>query len=136
MQSKIIFLLMLTSFRIDAAEVCKSGEIRYMHNKKYVSNVQSFCHEGNQIYSLSCKGKNCDFLQAPEKRPVDISSTNPTVGSPGFKVCRALGGQPQIFEYRFSDQKDWTEDSRCIFGKDEFVSNDMILGLWKDYTIR
>lgn len=136
MHSKIIFLLIVSSFQVGAEEVCKNGEIRYMHNQKYVSNVQRFCMEKNKVYSLGCKGNKCDFLQSPEKRPVDISQSNSTLGSPGFKVCRALGGQPQIFEYRFSDQKDWTEDSRCIFGKDEFVSNDMILGLWKDYTIR
>lgn len=138
MQTKVL-LILLFSLPAYSAEKCEQGEVRYIHNKKSISQKLKFCVEetnrGSFVLSDSCSGKACKLLENPAARPVDLTSYKGTVGSPGFKVCRELGGQPQIFEYKFNSAEDWTKDSRCIFSEKDFVSNDVLLTLWKDYML-
>jgi hypothetical protein len=51
------------------------------------------------------------------------------IGSPGFKLCRALDGVPQIFEWKSGDKK-WQSTERCLLGN-EFVEIGLLTKIWK-----
>ncbi|MCP4915233.1 MAG: hypothetical protein GY909_19085 [Oligoflexia bacterium] len=133
----IIFLVFLST-NILAEEKCSEGMIEYIYKKKKVKKKLNFCFDKDKrdkyIYSTNCKGLKCKPLLIPEKRPVNISHYKSSIGSPGFKVCRELGGSPQIIKYKFD--KKWNQSSRCIFNDSTFASNNLLLKLWKGLIIQ
>lgn len=136
--SLLIFLLAIFSVGLMAKEKCSEGTIQYIYKKKKIEKKLSFCFDEDKrdkyIYSKNCKGLKCKQLLIPEKRPVNIKQYKSSIGSPGFKVCRELGGSPQIIKYSFG--KKWNQSSRCIFDDSTFASNNLLLKLWKGLIIQ
>lgn len=134
----LCFLLLTQAF---AEESCGPGKIKYTNKGKEVVKALSFCVQvekrGILLTSITCKGGQCKELKDPHKRPVNLGKYPDTIGSPGFKVCRELGGSPQIIEYQYPDKfKDqWKQSSRCLFREDTFASNNFLMKLWKPFII-
>ncbi|PIK16127.1 hypothetical protein [Halobacteriovorax sp. JY17] len=137
MLNKVILLSLFLGKPVYAKEVCGVGQIKYIKNQKEIVQNLKFCKEseGGSIYSQNCSERKCHFLKEPFKRPVDLRKYASTMGSPGFKVCRELKGSPQIIKYKFNDQKFWDDDARCIVDEKTFVSNSILLEMWKDYIL-
>ncbi len=140
MLSRILFLSLLFISSALAEEVCKDGQIKYVEKQKEIIKNVKFCKNKNveqaNIYSVNCSKKECSFLKEPFKRPVDLRRYASTMGSAGFKVCRELKGSPQIVQYKFNSDKYWDDDSRCIVDKNTFVSNSILLDIWKDFILK
>lgn len=137
----LIFTLFITcSMVVDASE-CGPGKIKYIFNQKEVIKDIDLCvleeKRGIILLSPSCKDQSCKEIMDPHKRPINLSKYSETLGSPGFKVCKELGGKPQILEFLFPSKykKDWQQSSRCIFNENTFVSNNFLLKLWKGYIV-
>jgi hypothetical protein len=138
MQTKLLMTLFFLSTTISAKEVCSTGKIKYTYKQKEKIEVVDMCEDinglGEFVYSPDCKGLECKVLKDPFKRPVNLKKYSSSIGSPGFKVCRELKGSPQIIKYQFKS-KAWKQDSRCIFNKKSFVSNAILMKIWKDYIL-
>lgn len=133
----VLFFIPLVSF---ASEICKVGEIKYVHNKNDIIQKMEFCVDttdnGKFVFSKNCSGSACKALSDPSSKPIDLRKYKSSIGSPGFKVCRELGGQPQLYFYRFDSKEEWQDDSRCIFSEKEFVSNALLFNMWQPYIIQ
>ncbi|EQC47592.1 hypothetical protein [Bacteriovorax sp. Seq25_V] len=137
--NKIILILMAIVLNFSLrAEICGKGEITYFDTGKKISNSLSFCFDKDErsefIYSKDCSKLKCKVLQNPKDRPVALMRYKSSIGSPGFKVCRELGGTPQIVE--FSLKQNTGKLGRCIFTNQTFVSNDLLMKLWKGFIIK
>jgi len=121
-----------------SAEECGRGNISYYLNNKKISTDEKFCFDQDErskyIYSQDCTGLKCKILKNPEERPVSLLGYKSSIGSPGFKVCRELGGTPQIVEYKLKEHQGKID--RCIFSEKTFVSNDLLMKLWKGFVIK
>lgn len=133
----ILTTLLLSSIGL-AGENCTKGSIKYTHNKESKQENIVFCFDEDKrdkfIYSKNCKGLKCDQVKEPWRKGIDLGKYPSSVGSPGFKVCRELGGSPQIIEFQINDEE-WNQSSRCIFNDDTFVSNNLLIKLWKPYIL-
>ncbi|ATH08327.1 hypothetical protein BIY24_10320 [Halobacteriovorax marinus] len=136
MLNKLFFLSLILISSSFAEEVCKDGQIKYTeHQKEVIKNVKICKDSEGSIYSTNCSKLKCNFLKEPFKRPLDFRKYAGTMGSPGFKACRELKGSPQIIKYKFNGEKYWLDDARCIVDKKTFVSNAIILEVWKSYIL-
>jgi hypothetical protein len=139
MLNKIYFLfsLIIQPLFVSASETCGPSQIEYIEDQKKVAVYTELCvskdERGQLFYSKNCAQMNCSILKKESLKFISLEEYEPSIGSPGFKVCRELGGLPQIIDYNFKDQ--WHQGSRCIFDKDTFVSNDLLIKLWKDFII-
>lgn len=133
----ILITILLSSIGF-AKESCTKGSIRYIHNKKIKKENIVFCIDQDKrdkfIYSKNCKGLMCDQVKEPWRKGIDLGKYPSSVGSPGFKVCRELGGSPQIIEFQINDGE-WNQSSRCMFNNKTFVSNNLLIKLWKPYIL-
>lgn len=80
--------------------------------------------------SKKCTKGNCEILKR-EKKPIVIKNYQSVMGSPGFKLCDALFGVPQIFDF-LDRQKKWQSTERCFFGRD-FVEISLLTREWKSF---
>lgn len=138
MQIKLFIIILLFSPFVSGEEICGVGKIKYILKQKEVIKTVSMCENikkfGEYIYSINCRALDCRFVKDPYKKPISLKKYARSVGSPGFKVCRELKGSPQIIQYQLNS-KEWKQDARCIFGKSSFVSNHILMSIWKDYIL-
>ena len=134
----ILSFLIISSIAL-AEESCKKGKIKYTYKKELKEIEMQYCTDEDSrdkfIYSKNCKGLSCEQVKDPAKRPINLGKYPSAVGSPGFKVCRELGGSPQIIEYKINGKDYWEQSSRCIFNEETFVSNNLLIKLWKPYLL-
>lgn len=139
---RLLVLLMLSNFLIlfqgQAHEECGAGVIEYIDDRKTVKENLTFCVEqdelGSYLYSLSCKAKQCKPLTEFAMDSIDISKGRSDIGSPYFKLCRELGGRPQIISFSLGKIENYKTD-RCLFGEDTFISNDLLMKTYRDNVI-
>lgn len=132
------FIIIISFFSLcDAKEICSTGEISYIFKQKKVIQNLEFCFDkdkrDNYIYSKNCMGLSCKEVQNPHEKPLILSKYKHSIGSPGFKVCRELGGSPQIINFKIKNESH--QGSRCIFNDTTFVSNNLLMKIWKDYIL-
>lgn len=143
MQSKVLFFILFsilfTNLNAFSKERCGLGVIKFTYKTKVKIEKEVFCYDEDKnnkfIYSRNCKSLKCKELATPAARPIDLSVYPHSIGSPGFKVCRELGGSPQIIEFKFNSSG-WHQSSRCIFSNDTYISNDLLIKLWKPYIFK
>jgi hypothetical protein len=68
------------------------------------------------------------------KSEIKIKDYYNRAGSPGFKLCRELGGVPQIFEFKKLIKSDWQSVSRCLFSNEDFVEISLLTKEWKSFV--
>lgn len=128
------FLLLLCNAQAD----CRSADIRIIYQSKAEISKEIVCDRMvgkiQFFVSKSCEEKSngsCEILKRP-KKDIVIKNYRSNFGSPGFKLCSALGGVPQIFDYKFNQDSVWKSTERCFFDKD-FVEISLLTSEWKKF---
>lgn len=108
---------------------CEAAKIRIETFSEVKVLEEKICY-GEDIAnftSASCKKQKCSAYKAP-KRYYMHEFLGP-MGTPGFKLCREVGGTPEIVEIFVGDL--WHRTDRCVF-KDGFVDTDSLLDFYID----
>lgn len=134
---KIFFLYSVFICILTEVNACEEVEIKIIYDKKEEFSKEILCSKktaDNMIFYLSkgCVDDACDVLKR-KKNTLVIKNYNSQIGSPGFKICEALGGIPQIFEFKKSHSTKWESTERCLFEKNEFVEISLLSREWKKF---
>jgi len=108
---------------------CTEGKIRTSAFGETVITRAKICH-GEMIEnfaSASCRNKKCSAFKVRKRYYIHEFLSD--VGTPGFKLCRELGGAPEIVD--ISVDGSWHRTDRCVF-KDGFVDTDSLLDFYID----
>lgn len=107
--SSIIFLSLAST--LAAAELtCLKGTIKKLYEMKEITEPSEFCTnaEGNVLIS-----KTCEKLDCLKDLPLaEVKFNTAGVGTPGFALCRKLGGGPEIVEFQVKEK--WYKLDRCL----------------------
>jgi hypothetical protein len=129
-KSIIVIILICISFHIladDEFECELHGRVKYILDKNEIIESADYCIQEitGHIISKSCYGEKskCQALAASGVH-IERGRLTSEFGTPVFKVCRIVGGSPQIFSY-FKSGK-WIEISRCLFPDKSFIDNDFL----------
>lgn len=121
----ISLLLLYSLANANANEItCSTGKVRQTTNGKTYQEAVEFCTNDtkNIFLSRSCLDKKCSPYKIKRKYSYsDLFSEN---GKPGFKLCRNLGGEPQIIFFEVSNR--FYKLDRCIFS-DGFIDTGFLL---------
>jgi hypothetical protein len=104
---------------------CVSGKISQIEFGKLKEESSNYCFNGDKTVLLSknCQQKKCRAFE--DKRKFKISLLVSQIGKPGFKLCRELGGQPEIVNF-FVQNRSYKLD-RCLFKDGSFADSDFLL---------
>lgn len=132
MKMIILFLWINSLFAKDCFET--TTKIIYM--KKIEVEKTTLCKKTTTdkmlfYISPSCQNDQCEILKRTKKKIV-IPSYMKNTGSPGFKLCHALGGIPQSFDFQ-DEKKLWNSTERCIFNRDDFIEISLLTHDWKKF---
>lgn len=124
---------------MEVKAACFPAEIKVINHGQEELSKETLCgvteEKGLLFYvSKGCEDNQCEILKRPFKTLV-IKDYRGNIGSPGFKLCRALEGMPQIFEWKNTDSSEknkWSAAERCFFGK-EFVEIPLLTKKWKPF---
>ncbi len=128
-----LYLLFFVISSVAASEnsqlTCISGKIKVTAFGDETIQREKFCFDKDfaGIYSSSCRKNDCQAFKNPKRYYPNELYTK--YGSPGFKLCRALQGTPEIIE--FYAEKEWHGTDRCTFS-DGFVDTDTLLDYYLD----
>jgi hypothetical protein len=105
--------------------ICVSGKISQIEFGKLKEESADYCFNGDKTVLLSknCQQKKCRAFE--DKRKFKISELLSQIGKPSFKLCRELGGQPEIIEF-FVEGQPFKLD-RCLFKDGSFSDSDYLL---------
>ena len=120
--NNILFLTLLISFNIGASEIeCTKGIISQFRDGNELKENSHFCYnqDKTRLTSYGCQKNQC----VPTTGPIKMNDLFSSIGTPGFKLCRQLGGRPEIIEF-FVDSKGYKLD-RCWF-KNEFINTGLL----------
>lgn len=125
----IKFLLaLLLPINVSATDLeCDTSQIRALVFGRTETSTATFCTNEmrTNLFSKNCQKNHCAALAAASRR-IDISQLNTEVGKPGFKLCRLLGGKPELIEFLFRNT--WYRLDRCLFDSDQsFVDTGTLL---------
>lgn len=129
--SKLYFLTAFLSFGVFASEFkCTKGTISQIADSKEVKETSHFCYnrDHTRLVSHGCQKFEC----VPNKSVGKFSDYYSEIGTPGFKICRKLGGEPEIIEF-FVDGKSYSLD-RCLF-KEEYVNVGFLIKHLRDKNL-
>ena len=105
----------------------------HIYNKKEVIEKQTMCQVINGHYtyftSPDCKEKKCKLFSSTKESFKDFKAFS-QIGSPGFRLCRQLGGVGQIITVTKGKNKIETE--RCLDGK-SFVEISFLIEHYKKF---
>lgn len=122
--SKIILIAGLFAHAEEPLQ-CEKGQIRSVTSGKVTVTDFKYCYDKatkSQLFSPNCRSKKCVAFDYPEELRFK-EFIGPT-GSPGFKVCRKVGGIPQIVEFSVSGK--WYKLDQCVFQDGSFVNSDYL----------
>lgn len=122
----LISFVFTVSFMAQAQElICISGRISQVEFGKTKEESADYCFNGEKTVLLSknCQQKKCSAFE--DKRRFEIGELLSEFGKPGFRLCRELGGQPEIIEF-IVESTPYKLD-RCIFKDRSFSDSDFLL---------
>lgn len=115
--------LFLFTFFVSGASAadltCVTGKLKKVEfNQEKIETIQ-YCYnaEKNILFSKNCVEKKCSAFS--DTRSFETKDFLSSIGSPSFKLCRTLGGQPEILEFEASKQ--FYKLDRCLFKDGSFV---------------
>jgi hypothetical protein len=116
----MIWLFLFVSFAQASEEklhCLEAGQLRFLALGSTREEKSSYCFDKSRslFLSSSCHKKKC-HAKKNKGCKVPPESLRGSVGSPGFKLCQALGGEAQILE--FHDGERWWSMDRCLFLSD------------------
>lgn len=127
-----IFLALITFLLTSAAgaqdfDKCISGQIRVQSFGEVKVTRENYCYDQELVnfVSESCRHRKCEaFRGAYRYYAQDFLGP---FGTPGFKLCRELGGSPEIVD--FFAKGAFQRSDRCVF-KDGFVDTDTLFDFY------
>ncbi len=121
--SSLILAVTLTAQAQDLT--CSSGRISQVEFGKIKVESSNYCFNSDKTVLLSrnCQQKKCRAFE--DKRRFKIGELLSEVGKPSFRLCRELGGQPEIIEFFVEDQP--YKLDRCLFKDGSFADSDFLL---------
>lgn len=124
----LIAFLFLGSASFGAEVTCSSGSIirSISFEKVKVDSDICFITDTQDKFYVSklCK-KKCAAISR-RFIPVDRKKLFTSSGKPGFKLCKAYGGKPELIDIITKDNKKIRTD-RCVFSDESFVSTEYLL---------
>lgn len=82
-------------------------------------------NNGTALYSANCQKAAC--LEKYKNRHLPrLKGYSSTLGSPTFRLCRDLGGRPQVIDFKFGSQ--WHPLDRCLLDDKTFVDSGTLYG--------
>lgn len=142
MKRQLFIILFLISFSVSAApswlqkigapevECLKKGQIKITYMGRTLTEEKAYCFSKTRSHLLSsnCKSGACAILKSPVCEAAKRKNLYNEVGSPGFRLCNAVGGHAELLE--FYDGKKWWTMDRCRHTKDgSFVDTGILLSL-------
>jgi len=126
-----LFLILLLPFQVVIASTgnCVNFEIqKSSHLEKAVPLLQSICFTAPwDFYSLNCKAGKCVGGKLKKSKILlNKPKVDTQLGSPGFSLCRHLGGMPQFIVIKNS-QLGTHNTSGCFFNEKDFLSIDNLI---------
>lgn len=126
---KFLFYIIFLSGNIFAD--CVSHNISIVQNQKRITNKEDLCeftYKNLKFFvSKKCSEKQNECLSLLREEAVDVKNAFSEIGSPGFKLCYAVKGSPQIFE--FEKNKITEESDRCILGDGLWIEIPLLMKL-------
>lgn len=120
---------------IYAEDDCQTLKTRHILNGKTIEESETVCLFKRK-QNLNASSKNCYPILNSQcqfrtiKKEKDFSSYVTEIGSPGFNLCHALNGSPQLFEIEIKGE--WKPFSRCFWQESkEFVDIDELVAYYK-----
>lgn len=126
--NRIVTLLIFTFLSVSHADekwFCQTGKIKTTTFGKAVIINSDYCYNSNKtaLMSKTCQKNACLATQTHKKFSAhELLSTS---GKPGFKLCRELGGDPEIITFTANDGE--FKLDRCIFKDNSFIDTDTLL---------
>ncbi|MBT6324504.1 MAG: hypothetical protein HOJ35_00910 [Bdellovibrionales bacterium] len=120
----IVILISLIITSTAFSSTCKQGNLRWLTDAKLHQSVENICLTKSKKFIISKKcGKNC---QNQIKKKVSKVKAIPhgTIGSPGFKLCRIIGGNGRLVQL---NRNGWSNKSLCYFKDESFVEISYLL---------
>lgn len=111
-------------------ECIKKGRIKITYMGRTLIEKKPYCFSKTKSHFLSanCKDGSCAILKSSVCKASQKKNFYKAVGSPGFRLCSAVGGKAELLEF-FDGKKWWTMD-RCRHTKDgSFVDSGILLSL-------
>lgn len=110
----MIALILAIVASAEEFECLSGGKLRFLALGSRHEESSSYCFDKTRslFLSRSCHERECAAKKA-KGCEVPAEKLRGEVGTPGFKLCKAVGGEPQILE--FHDGKKWWSMDRCLF---------------------
>lgn len=127
MNKFMLYLILFLSFEVYGSErQCVVGLISQVQNAKIVEEKSHFCFnkDKTEFVSYGCQKFECVHIVAP----VYLEKFLSEFGAPGAKICRHLGGAPEIIEFHVEGAA--YKLDRCLL-KNEFINTDLFLWFLK-----
>ncbi len=105
--------------------LCQDGKISVVEFGNETTSDSQYCYNSDKtaLISKDCAGGSCPAVQL--KKIYSASELLSPSGKPGFKLCRELGGSPQIISFLASGK--FYKLDRCVFKEGSFVDTDTLL---------
>lgn len=110
---------------------CFQTKSSIIENQKRVESKEEICEHNYKnlkfFVSKRCAEKQNECLTLLREEVVEVKNAYSEIGSPGFKLCYAVNGSPQIFE--FEKDKTVEESDRCIIGNGLWIEIPLLMKL-------
>ena len=118
----------LVSISYAAEFSCVSGNLRQVEFGKIKTESAEYCFNKDQtiLISKNCQSMTCEAFKGNRKYRIDELLSQ--MGKPAFKLCRNLGGQPELVEFSVSNR--FYKLDRCLFRDGSFVDTDYLLSFY------
>ena len=141
MKGFFYFLVLISFFSLSslASEKCFESKSGYILKQKEITQKEYVCSVEFQekifYVSKKCfdqkKSLPCAHgFQEPIK-VMEIKGLLGEFGSPGFKICYELKGEPQIFTFKSAISNEVEETNRCLFKNGEWLEIPLLVERYK-----
>lgn len=133
------FLFLSLSLSVGATDKCFESKSGYILKQKEISTKENICsiEFQDKIFYVSKKCFDQKKLipcshgfQEPLKE-MEIKGLLGEFGSPGFKICYELKGEPQIFTFKSPVSNEIEETDRCLFKNGEWLEIPLLVERYK-----
>lgn len=131
MQNKLLVIsLMFITSEIAMAK-CFLTTTSHIESQKKIEKKEEICESKYKdlifYVSKKCFDKHNECLPLLREETVEVKNAYSEFGSPGFKLCYTLKGNPQIFEYKKDNAIE--ESDRCLLGSGLWVEIPFLMKL-------
>lgn len=130
LDSKLLFLIFLISTPLLGDDCFKNLPVKPINGDvSFVSYVIACTNsDKTTLYSIKCKEDYCGHFFRQKLRENSIKDTFlfSSLGNPGFKICRMIGGSPRIIEFKIDGN--WFKLDWCLMDTSElFIDTGLLM---------